>query len=511
MKITLIIPPRLVARFAITLRHSPPLGLAYIAGSLLDENHDVSIIDSIAQAPNSYKEFADDLLINGLDFEDIVKQIPDETQVVGLSIMFSNNWMSARAFSDYLYSQRPEIKIIAGGEHVTAMSNQVLTQTKNIIACVIGEGEDTIKDLVAKIEKQESLENVSGIAYKLNDEIFTNPRRARVRKIEKIKWPAWHLFNLNDYFDNNLSYGVEYNNTLPVMASRGCPYTCTFCSSENMWGTRYFIRPPQDVIDEIIFLNKTYDIKNIDFFDLTAIVKKKWIVEFCELLIENKLDITWQIPSGTRSEVIDSQVSKLLYLSGCKNITYAPESGSPYILDKIHKKVKIPSMLSSIKSSYKNKLNVKLNMIIGFPDEKHKNIWETLFFLMKTARLGAQDAIPAIFSPYPGTYLFRSLLEDKKIDPENDKYYFDLIYSDSLYKNPGFSKHVSPVSLRIYVLVSIFLFYSVSFLFHPSRVLSLISNFFSKKSSSRGEVVLKEMMKIALNNKKSTKDATSNT
>jgi radical SAM superfamily enzyme YgiQ (UPF0313 family) len=94
-----------------------------------------------------------------------------------------------------------------------------------------------------------------------------------------------------------------------------------------MWGQLYYTRPPSDVVDEIEYYIKTYQIDNIDFYDLTAIIKKSWVMEFGNILKDRKINITWALPSGTRSEALDADVTKLLKDTGCQYIAYAAESG----------------------------------------------------------------------------------------------------------------------------------------------------------------------------------------
>jgi len=95
-----------------------------------------------------------------------------------------------------------------------------------------------------------------------------------------------------------------------------------------MWTTRWEARSPQLVFDEMLKYIKKYDAENFDFYDLTAIIKKQWMIEFCDLIIDSGLKFTWQLPSGTRSEAIDDEVVDRLWRSGCRNMNYAPESGS---------------------------------------------------------------------------------------------------------------------------------------------------------------------------------------
>ena len=111
--------------------------------------------------------------------------------------------------------------------------------------------------------------------------------------------------------------------------------------------TRYVMRAIPDVVDEIESYMKNYRADNIDFFDLTAIIKKEWTLGFCAEVKRRGLKFTWQLPSGTRSEAMDAEVLAAMASSGCRNVTYAPESGSTRTLKGIKKKVKLPRLFSS--------------------------------------------------------------------------------------------------------------------------------------------------------------------
>ena len=120
------------------------------------------------------------------------------------------------------------------------------------------------------------------------------------------------------------------------------------------------------LLDEIEYYQQRFQAVNFDFYDLTAIVKKSWIIEFCNRIEARGLRFSWQLPSGTRSEAIDAEVAEMLYRSGCRNISYSPESGSDFVLQKIKKKVKLATMLDSVNGCVSAGLNVKFNIIFGF-------------------------------------------------------------------------------------------------------------------------------------------------
>ena len=146
-------------------------------------------------------------------------------------------------------------------------------------------------------------------------------------------------FPLENYFQEGHGFGVNLGRTMPIIASRGCPYQCTFCSNPQMWTTRYVLRNVDDVIEEVKHYIEKYDITAVQLYDLTAIVKKRWILEFLQKLIDNNINIQWDFPSGTRSEILDEDVLALLKKTGTSYLCYAPESGSTRMLKLIKKKM----------------------------------------------------------------------------------------------------------------------------------------------------------------------------
>lgn len=489
MKVCIIKPPILhkgvsFARFA-----TPPLGMAYIAGAIRQAGHDVQVIDASAQGIDSVEKFSEGIYLFGLNKEQVNALIDDGTEVICLSLMFTNNWLYDRELIDHLKATRPNATVIAGGEHPTAMPKLCLSQSA-LDCIVMGEGEETVIELLDALSTGVPPANVAGVAYKGSDGIRINGRRSRARHIEGIAPPAWDLFPLGAYFDNRMTYGVWRGRTLPVMATRGCPYECTFCSSPQMWGRTYEMRPPDDFVNELEHLYHTYNVENFELYDLTAIIKKQWIVDMCREILRRGLHITYQFPSGTRAEAIDSEVAVLLRDSGCKNITYAPESGSKKVLAEVKKKVKIERMLDSIRQSSRAGLNVKLNMVMGFPDDTHSDIWRTFWFLIRCSWNGANDAAPAVFSPYPGSALFDRLVSEGRIDADDDSFMYDLIGTYDLIPRRTYSNHISRLSLSCYIFLFLFLFYGSNYLFRPLRLLRTVRNVILGCEESKIEQIL---------------------
>jgi anaerobic magnesium-protoporphyrin IX monomethyl ester cyclase len=478
MKICLIRPPKLMIKNASSVVSFPPLGMAIIAAVLKSEGHEVQVIDAAITDNNQQVPFDPNnintklppntsLVTTGLSSGEVVDLIDADTDIIGFSCMFSIDWVSDRALINFIDSKMPGKLLIAAGESASGMPDIFLKQCPGLTACVIGEGEETILEFIAALKQNKSLQTVNGLMFRGTDGFIKTPKRERLRKLDMLPIPAWEEFPVTKYPRPIKNSDGTNGITLPLIATRGCPYRCTFCTSPDMWGTRYFMRSPESVVGEMEYLKSTFGVVNFDFFDLTAIIQKKWVVEFSNLLKERKLNITWRFPAGTRSEAIDEEVIEALSSSGCKEIIYAPESGSERVLELIKKKVIIPKLMESMQLAKKHDMRVYINMIIGLPGEKHIDIFKTCLFLMRCAKLGVNDVGLAKFRPYPGSALFDDLHKKGIFDLNSDEYFIDSLFVvDSIVLNKFYNTEIRSSKLyMVYYFLYLSSFYSFQFIF----------------------------------------------
>jgi radical SAM superfamily enzyme YgiQ (UPF0313 family) len=241
------------------------------------------------------------------------------------------------------------------------------------------------------------------------------------------------------------------------------------------------MRDAKLVVNEIEHLKKEYAIDTLEFYDLTAIVKKEWILDFCGELKKREITINWQLPSGTRSEALDEETLKAIYESGCKLLVYAPESGSEKTLVKIKKKIKLEKLNRSIKNALKIGHTVKINLIIGFPEEGIKDIYETIWYGIKMAWIGVHDCNFAVFTPYPGSELYEELLKRKKIEEPSDQYFKNLLVQFDLTIQKSYCENISGIHLSILRTIALSFYYLTAYIFHPIRILRLIRIFYNEK------------------------------
>lgn len=493
-RLTLIRPALVSTPRSYSVIVAPPLGLAYVAAVLERGGHELTVIDALGEAPTTCRP-ADypGLLAYGLSKAEILARIPSDTQGIGLSVMFSQQWPHVAALTRAIHEQLPQVPIFIGGEHATAAWEYLLKQCPEVAVCVLGEGEMAALDVASWIDGQLALDDVAGIAYRKDGVPHRSEARPRIRTPDTLPWPAWHLFPMEEYLSRELGHGVNRGRSIPMLATRGCPFQCTFCSSPAMWTTRYVARNVDDLVDEIETYVTRYRMTNVDFEDLTAFIKRDWILAFCRELERRSIRITYQLPSGTRSEALDREVLEALYRTGCRNLTYAPESGSLRTLTRVKKKVHLDRMLESMRASVEVGIVTKVNMIIGFPFEERRDILATIRFCVQMAWIGVEDIPLFPFCPYPGSAIYDDLRARGRIPDMNDDYLASLGFWD-LTQVTSVCEHVSTRELAFYRAAGMVLFILVGYFRHPRRLLRLVRNLARGKSESAVEQRLDQIV-----------------
>lgn len=507
--VTLVRCPTILPIDSVTAHQGvPSLALAYLSAALSSAGHETFCIDALGEKLNHFQKLDTlGLLINGLSAEEIVQKIPHHSDMIGISCMFSNEWIYTKRIIRKIQESHPEKKIILGGEHATSDYREILEECPYLYAVALGEGEETIKELASFKER----ENITGIAYKTDTGlIVVNSRRPRISEIDQISWPEWDKLPLENYLDLGLGMAMQRKRSMPMIASRGCPYTCSFCSSPEMWTTNWQARKIDQLILEMKFYHEKYKIDHFEFYDLTTIINKNWTLEFSKKLVEENLKVTWSLPSGTRSEALTEEVLYWLKKSGCSKLTYAPESGSTEMLKKIKKKVRLDNMLRSMRAAVKKGIVIKANMIFGFPDQTWKDIFWDYLFLFRMALAGVHDVTCFAFVPYPGSELFKRLLsEGRIIRDENYESFLSFNVYNAPTKMKSWSNSISDWQLPYLTLGGMSFFYFFQFLFRPWRFFVFTYRTLTRKPLTMIELAVDGMIEDFLKGRKLIKTESS--
>ena len=475
MFVTLINPPGLKSFSSLQMHTpNPPLGLAYVAASVRAAGFGYHVIDAVGEAFDQIAPYAErtDLMVQGLGIDEIVDRIPADSDVIGLGCMFSTLWPITRRIAEAARARFPEALIVLGGEHGTAVPEHVLGNSP-IDVVVLGEGEETFVNLLRAHAAGTPLAEVSGIAFGDGANVVNTGLSPRNREIDAIPVPDWDSFPIEGYIGRHQINGVNVGRSMPLLATRGCPYQCTFCSSPGMWTRRYIAREPERVVDEMAHYVTRYRVTNFDFQDLTAIVNRRWAIAFCKALIARDLNITWQMPSGTRSEIFDEEIADLLMRSGCYALAFAPESGSPEILKLVEKQVDLDNMLEAMRITLERGMKLSAFLVIGFPDDTTATLKETMSLVRRMARRGVYDLSVTKFVPYPGSALFKRLQAEGKIELDDAFFVSPIDFYSA--KSASHAEAIGNRALYWWMIWLFVNFYGISFLMRPFRTLRIIA------------------------------------
>lgn len=475
----------------------PPIGLAYIAAVLRDAGHAVDVIDSAGEGIDRIVDVDSPigrLRQCGLPVDEIVERIHPDTKLVGITHMFLHEWPHVREIAEAVRARFPDAVIVCGGENATGYWPWMFEQTDAIDACVLGEGELTAVELADRVARGVPLEGFDGIVLRNRGEgeacdggLTT---RITTKKLPAVPRPAWELFPLDEYFRFADSFGVNRGRAMPVLATRGCPYKCSFCSSPQMWTTRYVVREPEEVADEIADYVERYGVRNVNFCDLTAITKRQWTLRFCDALEERAPGLIWQLPVGTRAEALDREVLQRLWDTGCRNITYAPEAGGERMLEIYDKRVDLDMILASLREAKKIGLVTKINIIVGHPEERWGDLWKSFRFMLRAARAGANDAAVMMFGPYPGSADFQKLVDAGTLRVDESYPYTALSWSSG--QHESYNPTMSSRQLRLAQLFMLCTFYGTANVLRPRRLVGYARAWFTREEATQFDALLRQ-------------------
>ncbi|MCW4016564.1 MAG: B12-binding domain-containing radical SAM protein [Candidatus Bathyarchaeota archaeon] len=377
LNVTLVNPP-----YPEGAHHHPPftpLGLGYLAAVLEKNNYKVDVIDCQA------------LKISHAELKaELSKRKPDIVGMTSTTLTYKSALRAAKIAKQL----HPKCLTILGGVHATFWDDKALQESPDLDVIVRKEGENTMLELVERLEAGKDFYDVLGITCKKGEEIVRNPDRPYIEDLDSLPFPAHHLWPI----ENLKKYGDVI---FPVMTSRGCTFWCEFCSAVRMFGRRYRMRSPKNVVDEIEYLHKTFGSDMFTFYDDSFTVNQPRTAELCEEIIRRKLKIKWDCE--TRVDMVTKELLILMKKAGCYAVWYGVESGSQKVIDNMEKGFSLEQVMRAFNWTKEVGLMVVAGTILGTPGETKETAWETIKFVEK---LNPDDVGFYIATPYPGTPMY---------------------------------------------------------------------------------------------------------
>jgi len=376
----------------------PCLSVAYLKGYIKSKKkHDAVIVD-LAFHKKNWKRYIS---------KKITLEKPD---IVGFSVL-SFNYPSALIIAGFIKKQF-DLKIIFGGVHVILSPEEVIENGIVDIICT-GEGEKVLYEL---LNDDLNCEKIEGIWYKNNGKIIKNKRRKLIEDLDSIYFPDFSDYNFKRYF-------ITSHNHFPIMASRGCPFSCTYCSNhalrKKLLGKYVRFRSVDNVIEEIDLRIKQYQnrgLKFLYFYDDTFIQSEDYVKDFCEKY-KNKgyhKKIKWSV--NVRANLVTDEIIKTMKDAGCYEARMGVESGNNYILNEVYNRnMSREQLLKAFKIIKKNGVQLRLDFIYGAPTET-LDMMEESFDLARQSK--GDNIFFAKLYPFPGTEI-KKMCEAEEVIQNN--------------------------------------------------------------------------------------------
>lgn len=378
---------------------TPPLNLMYLAGSLEKNSNSVEILD-------------DDLLQKGFfEVRDHAEKLDPE--IIGITATTSTI-KTALKYLEEIKKIMPNVLTVIGGPHTTFLPENTLKNSDGPDVVVLGEGEETFVDLAnTYIDSEGSLKDVKGIVYRNpeNGQIKTTAPRPLIQDLDSLPFPARHLVPFE-------SYGISKSQSGGMITSRGCVYSCGYCSSSLIMGKKFRSRTPENVVDEIEELVHNYHLRDIAFMDDTFMLNKRRAGLIADEINERNLDVSFV--ASSRVDMVNKDLLSKLKGAGMNTIYYGVESGSQRILNLMKKGIDLTQAESAVKNAKNVGLEVLTSYILGYPGETEKDMNDTIKFSIK---LEPDYCQYSILTPFPGTPIYHDLKDKNLIETENwEKY-----------------------------------------------------------------------------------------
>lgn len=384
MKISLIHPRTSGASVA-------PLGILYLAAYLRKYGHQIQVFDPAPQE-NDFVE----------------KLMAFDPHVVGLSLL-TTEYARGAEMIPLLKSKLPRAIFTAGGIHPTSLPELTLRDL-GLKAVVVGEGELTMLDLCQSLEKGRPLREVPGICFEENGEIISTAKRSLVQDLDTLPFPGRDLLNFEWYLmPPGFIRGTYLKRSIMIMASRGCPYNCIFCSIKAIYGRIYRRRSVNNVLAEVDELRSRYRIDGLYFLDDTFTADRKWALDICRGL--KPLKLVWGC--NTRVNTVAEDLLMAMKDSGCEQIDYGVESGSDKVLNNLKKGITTNEIRRAFALTKKAGLRTMATIMIGNPGETKEDIEETIALLREISPHFVQVSFT---TPFPGSELYHLARENSWVD-----------------------------------------------------------------------------------------------
>ncbi len=420
----------------------PQIGLASLAGYIRQQGISVEILDACN-------------LNMGVDsiLDYVKKHPPAYIGITATTIMIS----SAAQLAREIKRQFPHIITIVGGPHVSALPEETIERFPSFDVGVYREGEKTLFEI---IDKGKIDNNIKGIVFRNDGVVTKTAPREYIKDLDELPFPAYDLLPDFPGFYRPTPNNYSRLPVSPVVSSRGCPYSCTFCT-QSVFGHKLRSCSVDYLISLIRHLKDKFRIKEICFYDDMFLLNKAKLYEFIDKIEKNKLNVTWSCEG--KADQFDKQTLKDMKRAGCWQISFGVESGSQTILDYFNKRINVSQIRHALTATEEAGMSARAYLIIGAPPETMYTLEETRKLILDVP---LSDINISFFTPLPGSTAYCDIMGRTRIEDFNKINQYLVSYK--------------PPDLSDEILINFMNSLYKSFYFRPKRLLRYLFMLFNR-------------------------------
>lgn len=420
-----------------------PLGTLYAASVTRQHEYEVHFFDAMFAAkaeeviPHLEKTTPDFFVIYDDGFNYLTK-------------MCLTNMREA-AFKMIRFAKERGCTVIVSSSDSTDRFEMYLNEGADFI--LLGEAEMTLLELVNSVSKNETdFFNIEGLAFKHNLAVVKTARRPVMKELDALPFPAWDLVDMKPYRDMWLKHAGYFS--MNMGTTRGCPFKCNWCAKP-IYGNRYNVRSPENVIAELLMLKEKYRFDHIWFCDDIFGLKPGWVHHFANLVKKNNLHFKFKM-QGRVDLLLQETNIKDLARAGCDNIWMGAESGSQKILDAMDKGTTVEQIYESTRLLKKTGVKPSFFIQFGYPGETRADIEKTIAMINE---LLPYEIGISVSYPLPGTGFYEKVKDQLKektnwTDSDELSLMFSNTYKPAFYKqlhsyvHKTYRKHIAYENLK---------------------------------------------------------------
>lgn len=383
-------------------RIGEPLGLLYLGASLINAGYEVIVFDMTLEGYDNC-EINNGYVTYGSGPNDLKNKLMETNpDIVGVSCMFTAREQNTISVCSIVKEVNRELPVVLGGLHPSTFPDRFF-KTDLIDYIIFEEGEFRLVKLLDCLNNEKK-PDFDGVAYRENRKFKINPALTKIEDLDSIPYPDRDLVEMEEYIKIGVPYApFSYKQRVAqILATRGCPNNCNFCSTVKYWGRKIRARSVGNIIGEMKILKDKYNIEEIQFVDDNLTVNKAFSMELFSRMKD--FNFKWCTPHGLMFNSLDGEMIKAMADCGAYQLTFAIESGSKRVLrDIIHKNVNLDKVKEIVAEAHKYDISVHGMFVMGFPGERKEEIMQTLNFPFE---VGFDSVSYFVVNPLPGTDLY---------------------------------------------------------------------------------------------------------